>query len=144
MGLTIIWTAVVAFIAFKIADVIVGLRQVTSPSDPILGDTHYTVGLISGGVAPNVVPPHAEAEVMFRTVGAHEGVRQRLIETVAGRVEVEDIAVVPPSTGDFSSTTTRAPSTDAASAAARPAAPEPTTITSQSRSREARSATAGP
>ena len=36
---------------------------------PLLGRTHYTVGLISGGIAPNVIPPHAEAEVMFRTVG---------------------------------------------------------------------------
>ena len=28
------------------------------------------IGLISGGIAPNVVSPHAEAEVMFRTVGS--------------------------------------------------------------------------
>ncbi len=31
--------------------------------------TYYTVGLIRGGVAPNVIPPEADAEVMFRTVG---------------------------------------------------------------------------
>ena len=41
------------------------------------------------------------------------------------------IAVVPPSTPDFSNTSTFAPSTEAASAAANPAAPEPTTTTSQ-------------
>ena len=35
-----------------------------------LGHTHYIVGLIAGGVAPNVVPPHAEAELMFRTVAS--------------------------------------------------------------------------
>ncbi len=35
----------------------------------MLGRTHYTIGLISGGIAPNVISPHAEAEVMFRTVG---------------------------------------------------------------------------
>src|SRR6185295_9404676 len=51
------------------------------------------------------------------------------------QVPADDIAVVPPSTGDFSSTSTVAPSTEAASAAARPAAPEPTTMTSHSRSR---------
>ena len=43
------------------------------PSDPLLGRTHYTVGLIDGGVAPNVISPHASAEVMFRTVGPSDG-----------------------------------------------------------------------
>ena len=45
------------------------------PIDPVLGTTHYTVGLIAGGVAPNVVSPAAEAEVMFRTVGDAAKVR---------------------------------------------------------------------
>ena len=35
----------------------------------MLGRTYYTVGLISGGVAPNVISPAASAEVLFRTVG---------------------------------------------------------------------------
>ena len=50
-------------------------RRATGPSDPLLGTTHYTVGLINGGVAPNVIPPHAEAEVFFRTVGDHAPLR---------------------------------------------------------------------
>ena len=50
----------------KLLDVLVELRSVNLPSDALLGATHYTVGLISGGVAPNVVSPSAEAEVMFR------------------------------------------------------------------------------
>ena len=41
----------------KLIDVLMELRRVEWPSDPLLGRTHYTVGLISGGVAPNVVPP---------------------------------------------------------------------------------------
>ena len=49
---------------------LVELRSVNLPADALLGATHYTVGLISGGVAPNVVSPSAEAEVMFRTVSA--------------------------------------------------------------------------
>ena len=43
------------------------------PEHPVLGRTHYTVGLIKGGVAPNVIPFEAEAEVMFRTVADVEG-----------------------------------------------------------------------
>jgi acetylornithine deacetylase len=53
----------------KLIDALLRLRGLPLPADPLLGRTHYTVGLISGGVAPNVIPPNAEAEVMFRTVG---------------------------------------------------------------------------
>lgn len=55
----------------KLLDALMRLRTETLPDDPVLGRTHYTIGLISGGIAPNVVSPHAEAEVMFRTVGPH-------------------------------------------------------------------------
>ena len=34
-----------------------------------LGRTFYSIGLISGGIAPNVISPSAEAELLFRTVG---------------------------------------------------------------------------
>ncbi len=53
----------------KLLDVLLRLRSITWPEREPLGRTHYTVGLINGGIAPNVIPPHAEAEVMFRTVG---------------------------------------------------------------------------
>lgn len=53
----------------KLLDALVRLRTLPLPDDPLLGRTHYTIGLINGGIAPNVIPPSAEAEVMFRTVG---------------------------------------------------------------------------
>ena len=59
----------------KLLDALIELRAIALPDDPVLGRTHYTVGLISGGVAPNVVSPSAEAEVMFRTVGDAADVR---------------------------------------------------------------------
>src|SRR5262249_19770577 len=52
----------------KLIDALVDLRSIPLPSDPALGRTHYPVGLFNGGVAPIVVSPSAEAEVMFRTV----------------------------------------------------------------------------
>jgi acetylornithine deacetylase len=79
----------------KLLDVLHDLRTGDWPSDPLLGRTHYTVGLISGGVAPNVIPPKAEAEVFFRTVGAHDALRSALAAAVAGRVEVEEILELP-------------------------------------------------
>ena len=48
----------------KLLDALMVLRGVALPDDPLLGRTHYTVGLIEGGVAPNVVSPHASAELL--------------------------------------------------------------------------------
>ena len=79
----------------KLLDALIELRSVALPADPLLGQTHYTVGLISGGVAPNVVSPSAEAEVMFRTVSDAEQVR-RAVKVLGPRVEIEDVLEVPP------------------------------------------------
>jgi acetylornithine deacetylase len=79
----------------KLVDCLVSLRAAEWPSDPLLGRTHHTIGLIKGGVAPNVVSPHAEAEVFFRTVGDHAAVRATVHQVVAGRVTVEEILELP-------------------------------------------------
>ena len=79
----------------KLLDCLMSLRQAQWPSDPQLGTTHYTVGLISGGVAPNVIPPIAEAEVFFRTVGEHQPVREQLHAAIAGRVTIDEILELP-------------------------------------------------
>jgi acetylornithine deacetylase len=79
----------------KLLDALIELRSVALPEDPVLGRTHYTVGLISGGVAPNVVSPAAEAEVMFRTVSDAEQVR-RAVKVLGPSVEIEDVLEVPP------------------------------------------------
>ena len=43
----------------KLVDALVALRGLPLPVDPDLGPTFYTVGLIKGGVAPNVIPARA-------------------------------------------------------------------------------------
>jgi acetylornithine deacetylase len=45
------------------------LRALPLPADPVLGETTLNIGTISGGRAANVIPDHARAEVMLRTVG---------------------------------------------------------------------------
>lgn len=79
----------------KLIDCLMSLRATEWPSDPLLGTTHYTVGLITGGVAPNVIPPNAEAEVFFRTVGDHGPLRDTLHQALNGRVQVEEILELP-------------------------------------------------
>jgi acetylornithine deacetylase len=80
----------------KLLDALMVIRGVTLPEDPLLGRTHYTVGLIEGGVAPNVVSPHASAELMFRTVGDAGQVRQLLsvVESLVTIEHVHDVAAV--------------------------------------------------
>jgi acetylornithine deacetylase len=78
----------------KLLDALMVLRGVELPEDPLLGRTHYTVGLIEGGVAPNVVSPQASAEVMFRTVGAAAPILSSLA-IIESLVEVEHILDIP-------------------------------------------------
>jgi acetylornithine deacetylase len=79
----------------KLLDALVELRAMPLPDDRVLGKTHYTVGLIAGGVAPNVVSPSAEAEVMFRTVGDGADIR-KAIAPLESRVSIEHVLEVPP------------------------------------------------
>ena len=79
----------------KLIDALIELRSIPLPDDPVLGRTHYTVGLLNGGVAPNVVSPSAEAEVMFRTVGNGDEVL-RAVAPLERRVTIEHILEVPP------------------------------------------------
>jgi acetylornithine deacetylase len=79
----------------KLLDALIDLRSIALPADPVLGRTHYTVGLISGGVAPNVVSPSAEAEIMFRTVSDAADVR-RAVTPLERRVAIDHILEVPP------------------------------------------------
>ncbi len=73
----------------KLLDVLTDLRQADWPRDETLGATTMNIGMIKGGVAANVIPPGAEAELMFRVVTNNESLK-RIIEGVAGsRVEVE-------------------------------------------------------
>jgi len=78
----------------KLLDALMVIRGVGLPEDPLLGRTHYTVGLIEGGVAPNVVSPHASAELLFRTVGDGARVRE-LLNIVDGLVTIEHVYDVP-------------------------------------------------
>jgi acetylornithine deacetylase len=79
----------------KLVDALVALRTIELPVDADLGRTHYTVGLVSGGVAPNVVPASAEAEVLFRIVGDAALVRD-VIGSLDPGVAIEQILEVPP------------------------------------------------
>ena len=59
---------------------------------PLLGPGTLNIGQISGGVAPNVVGDHAEAEVLVRTVEAPQVVEGRLRGHLGEHVTVDRTA----------------------------------------------------
>ena len=78
----------------KLLDALVRMRSLRWPGDPELGETFYTIGLIEGGVAPNVISPSASAEVMFRIVGSADTVLETARE-LEPAVSIEEVLRVP-------------------------------------------------
>jgi acetylornithine deacetylase len=74
----------------KLLAALANLRQVSLPSDPVLGESTLNVGTLSGGRAANVIADHAKAEVMLRTVGDTSRLKADLLASVAA---VPDVAV---------------------------------------------------
>jgi acetylornithine deacetylase len=79
----------------KLVDALVALRALPLPVDPDLGSTFYTIGLIEGGVAPNVIPAHASAEVMFRTIGSADDILG-VLGALKPRVQISEVLRVRP------------------------------------------------
>lgn len=49
-------------------DTLTRIRRLPLAADPVLGPATLTIGQIQGGTAPNVIPGHAQASLVFRTV----------------------------------------------------------------------------
>lgn len=71
-------------------DALARLRAIEWPSDPVLGQTTCNIGMIEGGIAPNVIPPAAMADLLIRLVTPVEEVRARLA-TLEPAVAVEHV-----------------------------------------------------
>ena len=78
----------------KLLDALMVIRGLTLPEDPLLGRTHYSVGVIEGGVAPNVISARASADLLFRIVGDAAPVRAALA-VVEGLVSIEHVLDIP-------------------------------------------------
>ena len=72
----------------KLLDILTDFRKIDLPRHPLLGETTYTIGLISGGRAANVVPDQAEAYVVFRVAEEGKGLRKQVEDRIGRRAEV--------------------------------------------------------
>lgn len=65
------------------------LRSLPLPSDPVLGETTVNIGTIKGGTEANIIPAHAEAEIMFRLVGDVAPIKKMVLDWAKGHADVE-------------------------------------------------------
>jgi acetylornithine deacetylase len=70
-------------------DTVERIRRMPLPSDPLLGQSTLNLGLIEGGVAPNVIPPWASAQLLIRTVQPTEPLKSAIRGLLAPEVSVE-------------------------------------------------------
>jgi acetylornithine deacetylase len=70
-------------------DTIERIRRMPLPSDPLLGESTLNLGLVGGGVAPNVIPPAASAQLLIRTVEPTEPLKSAIRSLLAPGVSVE-------------------------------------------------------
>ena len=73
----------------KLLDILADLRGIEFPRDETLGAVTMNVGVIKGGLAANVIPPEAEAELMFRIVTSADSLKQIIEDTVGERARIE-------------------------------------------------------
>ncbi len=78
-----------------LARLLVEMQELELPRDELFGETTINVGMISGGVADNVVAPFAEARLMARLVGPVDELVGQLTRWLDGRAELEPSVTVP-------------------------------------------------
>lgn len=69
-------------------DTLERLRRLPLATDPMLGASTLNIGTIEGGVAPNVIPPAARAELLVRLVGPSDQPRREIAACAAPGVRV--------------------------------------------------------
>jgi acetylornithine deacetylase len=70
-------------------DTIERIRKLPLPSDPLLGQSTLNLGLIAGGVAPNVISPSASAQILIRIVEPTAPLKVAIREVLAPGVSAE-------------------------------------------------------
>ena len=73
----------------KMLDVLNDLRKVNWPEDEFFGATTCNIGVMSGGIKPNVIPDKASAELAIRLAVGIEQTKSVVEKAVAGRAKIE-------------------------------------------------------
>jgi len=77
-------------------DSLEALRKADYPGDPILGETSLNIGVLEAGVAANVIPPHARAELVYRAATDPDALYEQVHGLCTHGVSVRDTSRNPP------------------------------------------------
>jgi acetylornithine deacetylase len=72
----------------KLLDALQAVRALSLPIVEGIGDSTLNIGVVRGGVAPNVIPDKAEAHILVRLVDDGEATMAAILAAAAGRCEV--------------------------------------------------------
>lgn len=73
----------------KLVEALHCLLAMPLPTNPEIGPTTLNIGVIEGGRAPNVIPDHAKAQLLYRLVGPTQQLREHIIKTVGELAQIE-------------------------------------------------------
>jgi acetylornithine deacetylase len=73
----------------KLVEALHRLQRMKLPADPEIGPCTMNIGVIEGGRAPNVIPDHARAQLLFRLVGPAGHLRDEITRTVGDMAKVD-------------------------------------------------------
>jgi len=79
----------------KLIEALNRLRAMELPSDPEVGPCTLNIGIIEGGRAPNVIPDHAKAQLLYRLIGPAEELRRRIVTEVLDVAQVDFVLEIP-------------------------------------------------
>jgi acetylornithine deacetylase len=82
----------------KLIDVLRRLRELEFGEDRIMGRSTLNIGRVQGGVAANVVPDSAWAEISVRTTLPSRDILTKIRDAAAGEAEVEVLTASEPQT----------------------------------------------
>ena len=80
----------------KLLEALNRLRTIPLPEDPVLGKTTCNIGILQAGIAPNVIPDHARAELMYRLVGPGEPLLESIRVAAGNLAAVKKLLEIPP------------------------------------------------
>jgi acetylornithine deacetylase len=66
----------------KLLEALARLREMKLPVDLEFGPSTMNIGVLEGGRAPNVIPDHAKAQLLYRLIGPSSQIREQIVESV--------------------------------------------------------------
>jgi acetylornithine deacetylase len=71
------------------------VRKIPLPQNPEVGPCTVNIGIIEGGRAPNVIPDHARAHLLYRLVGSSEDLKKQITAAAGSLAEAHFILDIP-------------------------------------------------